>query len=52
MSDGIKNPNSFGLDDIIGDLPKHVWDSSAEPPTKHPPARKAAKVKRGKKVEA
>ena len=67
MSDGIKNPNSFELAQIMRNLPKHVWDSSAEPPKRHmtewereatevffkqdghPLARKAVKVKRGKK---
>lgn len=28
----IKNPNALRLQDVIADLPKHVWDSSAEPP--------------------
>lgn len=59
----IKNPNALRLQDVIADLPKHVWDSSAEPPViktlkgliiegqKHPLARKAVKVKRKKKGE-
>lgn len=56
MNDGaIKNPNAYELKDIMNDLPKHVWDSSAEPPTikqdlkVHPLARKAVKVKRKQK---
>jgi hypothetical protein len=52
----IKNPNAYELKEIMDDLPKHVWDSSAEPPVvktlkgliiegqKHPLARKAVKV--------
>lgn len=28
----IKNPNAYGLKEILNDLPRHVWDSSAEPP--------------------
>ena len=42
-------PEGHELRDIMADLPKHVWDSSAEPPKKHPLERKAVKVKRRKK---
>jgi hypothetical protein len=44
------------LASIIGDPQRHVWDSSAEPPTikqnlkVHPLARKAVKVKREQKA--
>ena len=34
MSDGIKNPNAFELGDVLKDLKRHVWDSSAETPNK------------------
>lgn len=51
MSDGIKNPNALGLSDVMADLPRHVWDSSAEPPKgKSLLARKARRVK-AKKVK-
>lgn len=60
----IRHPSAYELKEIMADLPKHVWDSSAEPPVvktlkgliiegqKHPLARKAVKVKRAKKVKA
>jgi hypothetical protein len=39
--------------EIFANLPRHVWDSSAEPPIPmkqyHPLARKAVTVKRKKK---
>lgn len=56
----IKNPKAYELKEILNDLPRHVWDSSAEPPVveiikglmiegqKHPLARKAVRVKRKK----
>jgi len=29
---GIKNPDALELQDVLADLKRHVWDSSAMPP--------------------